>query len=49
MMTRHNERPFTTSPLFALLKRVLPEHLLLTLFGRRVLIPVECRRSLRSR
>lgn len=49
MMTRYNERPFTTSPLFALLKRVLPDHLLLALFGRRVLIPVESRRSPRRR
>ena len=45
MMNRHNERPFTTSPLFGLLKRVLPEHLLLALFGRRIAIPVEPRRT----
>ena len=43
-MTRHHQRPFTTTPLFGLLKRVLPEHLLLAFFGRRIAIRVDGRR-----
>jgi hypothetical protein len=46
-MTRFNERPFTSTALFGLLRRVLPEHLLLALFGRRIAIPVEPRRRQR--
>jgi hypothetical protein len=43
-MGRQQYRPFTTSALFGLLRRVLPEHVLFAFFGRPLAVRVEARR-----
>lgn len=40
-----NKRLITTTPLFKLARLVLPEHLLLQWFGRRIPVPVPGRRA----
>lgn len=39
-----NQRPITTGPLFRLARLVMPEHVLLLLFGRRVSVAAASRR-----